>query len=248
MTRRLRKVGTNSGNNGCPTLYELPGTDRYVVQGDRVTDPGELGQLDNLTSAEGAVTVPRELLANFGPKEPVHVPQWISFEDFDGMFVTVKHSAWRLETRRRYASDEATDTYAQFARGESVSWDLDDPWCLERREQVALGKRFERVRVLDEPATEGQRYLLDNARRNTAAGERIHVLPRSRSEELRLPDEDFWLFDGRVVALLHFDDEDTMTGVELITNPVEVVRYVQVREAAEHFAVPFEQAGATFGV
>ncbi|WP_037870311.1 DUF6879 family protein [Streptomyces sp. SPB074] len=248
MSRRLRKVGTNSGNDGCPTLYELPGTDRYVVQGDRVTDPGELDQLDNLTPAEGAVTVPRELLANFGPKEPVHVPQWISFEDFGGMFAKVKHSAWRLETRRRYAEDEATDTYAQFLAEGRVSWDLDDPWCVNRREQAALGKRFERVRVLDEPATEGQRYLLDNARRNTAVGERIHVLSRSRAVELDLPAEDFWLFDGRVVALLHFDAEDNMTGVELITNPVEVVRYAQVREAAEHFAVPFDQAGATFGV
>ena len=106
MTRRLSKVGTNSGNNGCPTLYQLPGTDDYVVQGDRVTDPAELAQLDNLTAEEGAVTVPRELLANFGPKEPVHVPQPITFDDFDGMFTTFKHSAWRLETRRRYAWDE----------------------------------------------------------------------------------------------------------------------------------------------
>ncbi|MFF3121357.1 hypothetical protein ACFVRD_03025 [Streptomyces sp. NPDC057908] len=74
MVRKLRKVGTNSGNDGCPTLYEIPGTDRYVVRGDRVTDAAELNQLDNLTPEEGAVTVPRELLANFGPKEPVHVP------------------------------------------------------------------------------------------------------------------------------------------------------------------------------
>ncbi|MFC5802296.1 hypothetical protein [Streptomyces formicae] len=45
MTRQLRKVGTNSGNNGCPTLYETEGG-TYVVQGDRVTDPAELAQLD----------------------------------------------------------------------------------------------------------------------------------------------------------------------------------------------------------
>lgn len=241
MTRQLRKVGTNSGNNGCPTLYELPGTDTYVVQGDRVTDPAELGQLDNFTAEEGAVTVPRELLANFGPKEPVHVPQWISFDEFDGMFTTLKHSAWRLETRRRYASDEATETYQQFARGEAVAWDLDDPWCVERREQVALGKRFERVRILDEPATDGQRYLLDNARRNSAAGEDIRTLTRDQAEELRLPAEDFWIFDSRVVALLHFDNDDQMTGVELITNPVEVMRYAQVREAAWHHATPYDQ-------
>jgi hypothetical protein len=241
MTRRLWKVGTNSGNDGCPTLYEIPGTDRYVVQGDRVTDSAELGQLENLTADEDAVVVPRELLANFGPKEPVHVPQFIGFDEFGGMFAKLKHSAWRLETRRRYASDEETDTYAQFVAGEPVTWYLDDPWCVGRREQSALGKRFERVRILDEPPTEGQLYLLDNARRNTAVGEDIRVLTRSKANELGLPQEDFWIFDSRVVALLHHDDADEMTGVELITDPVQVLRYAQVREAAWHHAVPYDQ-------
>ncbi|MGW1808243.1 DUF6879 family protein [Streptomyces sp. NPDC002078] len=240
MTRRLWKVGTNSGNDGCPTLYTEPGTDTYVVQGDPVTDPAELSQLD-IADGEAAVTVPRELLANFGPKEAVHVPQPISFAEFGSMFTTLRHSAWRLETRARYAEDEVTDTYRQFAAGQPVTWDLDDPWCTNRREQSAAGKRFERVRILDEPPTLGQRYLLDNARRNTAVGETIRVLTRSKADELQLPRADFWLFDARVVALLQFNDADEMTGVELITNPVEVLRYAQVREAAWHHAVPFDQ-------
>ncbi|MGW0417505.1 DUF6879 family protein [Streptomyces sp. NPDC003015] len=242
MTRRLWKVGTNSGNDGCPTLYTEPGADTYVVQGDPVTDPAEVAQLD-LGEGEAAVTVPRELLANFGPKEPVHVPQPISFAEFGGMFTTLRHSAWRLETRERYAEDEQTDTYRQFTAGEHVTWDLDDAWCTNRREQSAAGKRFERVRILDEPPTPGQRYLLDNARRNSAVGEDIRVLTRSQAEELQLPREDFWIFDARVVALLHFDDADVMTGVELITNPVEVLRYAQAREAAWHHAVPYGQFG-----
>ncbi|MET8409683.1 DUF6879 family protein [Streptomyces sp. NPDC005195] len=241
MTRRLWKVGTNSGNDGCPTLYTEPGTDTYVVQGDPVTAPADLAQLD-LAAGEAAVTVPRELLANFGPKEPVHVPQHISFEDFGAMFAKLKHSAWRLETRRRYASDETTSTYAQFLAEGHVEWDLDDPWCAGRRAQSSLGKRFERVRILDEPPTVGQRYLLDNARRNTAVGEDIRVLARSRAEELGLPCEDFWLFDARVVALLHHDDADNLTGVELITDPVQVLRYAQAREAAWHHAVRYERA------
>lgn len=238
MARRLRMAGTNSGNNGCPTLYEDVDTGEYLVQGDAVTDPADVAQLRNVKAGEGFVTVPRELLANFGPKEPVHVPQLISFDEFDGMFATLAHSAWRLETRRRYASDEQTDTYRQFVAHGAVDWDLTDPWCAERREQSALGKRFERVRVLDEPATIGQEYLLDNARRNNAVGEDVRTLPRARAEELRLPQEDFWIFDGRVVALLHFDEDDHMTGVELLTNPVDVLRYSQAREAAWHYAKP----------
>ncbi|MET8678909.1 DUF6879 family protein [Streptomyces sp. NPDC004647] len=244
MARRLRMVGTNSGNNGCPTLYEVEDSGDYLVQGDAVTDPAELAQLRNVKPGEGFVTVPRELLANFGPKEPVHVPQFISFDEFDGMFETFAHSAWRLETRRRYASDEDTDTYQQFARGERVAWDLEDPWCVSRRQQSAQGKRFERVRIVDSPATPGQLYLLDNARRNAAVGEDIRNLARSDADSLRLPAEDFWLFDSRVVALLHFDQGDGMTGVELVTNPVDVLRYCQARDAAWHLAKPHGEFAA----
>ncbi|MFJ8828277.1 DUF6879 family protein [Streptomyces sp. NPDC102467] len=65
---------------------------------------------------------------------------------------------------------------------------------------------------------------------------------RRRADELALPGEDFWLFDSRVVALLHHDDDDVMTGVELVTNPVEVLRDAQAREAAWHHAIPYDKA------
>jgi hypothetical protein len=71
----------------------------------------------------------------------------IDFDEFDGLFESFQHTAFRLETRRRYRSDEQTETYRRFAAGQEPGWDLDDPWCRSRREQVALGKRFERVRT-----------------------------------------------------------------------------------------------------
>jgi len=44
---RLRFLGSDSGERGCPTLYA---TDRYtyVVQGWTVTDPEALGDLYNV--------------------------------------------------------------------------------------------------------------------------------------------------------------------------------------------------------
>ncbi|MGK5631280.1 DUF6879 family protein [Streptomyces sp. URMC 123] len=244
MARRLWMIGTNSGNNGCPTLYEDLDTGDILVQGDEVTDPEDIAQLKNVKAGEGVVTVPRELLVNFGPKGMEHVPVLIGFDEFDGMFETFEHAAWRLETRRAYQSDVETDTYQRFARGEDAGYDLNDPWCVSRRRQTALGKRFERVRIVDDPATTGQLYLLDGARRNAAVGEDIRNLRRTDAERLGLPAEDFWIFDSRVVALLHFDDADRMTGVELITDPVKVVRYCQVRDAAWHHAIPHEQFSA----
>lgn len=183
------------------------------------------------------VAAPREPLADFGPKEVGRTPSLIDFDEFDAMFETFEHTAWRLETRRAYRSDEETETYRRFMRGEDAGYDLDDPWCASRREQTALGKRFERVRIVDDPPTPGQLYLLDGARRNSAVGEDIRNLRRNEAERLRLPAEDFWIFDSRVVALLHFDDADRITEIELITDPVEVVRYCQARDAAWHHAV-----------
>ncbi len=189
--------------------------------------------------------VPRELLVDFGPKEVTRVPNIIGLDEFDRLFTQFERTAWRLETRRRYASDEATDTYAQFTRGEPVNWDgVDAEWCAERREQTALGKRFERVRVVDNPPTPGQLYLLDNARRNSAVGEDIRNLGRSEAQRLQLPEEDFWIFDTRLVARLNFDDADNLGSVELITDPVEVNRYAQGRDAAWHYAVPYETFAA----
>ncbi|MFF4217552.1 DUF6879 family protein [Streptomyces nondiastaticus] len=167
--------------------------------------------------------------------------EFIGFGEFDEMFETFEHAAWRLETRRAYRSDEETKTYQRFMQGRDAGYDLNDPWCASRREQSALGKRFERVRIVDDPPTPGQLYLLDGARRNAAVGEDIRNLRRSDAEGLRLPAEDFWLFDSRVATLLHFDSADRLTGVELITDPVKIVRYCQARDAAWHHAVATRQ-------
>lgn len=57
---------------------------------------------------------------------------------------------------------------------------------------------------------------------------------------LGLPEEDFWIFDSRLVARLNFDSDDRLVDVELITEPAEVVRCSLVRDAAWHHAVPHE--------
>ncbi|WP_327401213.1 hypothetical protein OG194_14085 [Streptomyces sp. NBC_01288] len=245
MARRLRFNGTGSGVNGCPAVHEDLDTGEVIIHGPALTDPDDIARLRHLGQDEVPIVVPRELLVDFGPKEVTRVPNVIGLDEFDRLFTQFEHTAWRLETHRRYASDEVTDTYAQFTRGEPVDWDgKDAEWCAERRAQTALGKRFERVRIIDSPPTPGQLYLLDNARRNSSVGEDIRNLPRADAERLQLPEEDFWIFDSRLVVLLNFDDTDDLVNVELITEPVEVNRYAQARDAATHYAEPYEEFAA----
>jgi hypothetical protein len=244
MARRLRFNGTGSGDTGCPAVHEVLDTHEVIVHGPPLTDPDDIARLQHLGAGEVPIVVPRELLVDWGPKDMTREAKIIDLDAFNGLFETFRHSAWRLETRRRYASDEVTDTYAQFVESGTVRWDMGSWYCRTIRTQVADGKSVGRVRIVDNPSTTGQRYLMANARRNAELGEDIRNLWREDAEQLQLGTEDFWIFDSRLVALLNFDDADNLINVELITEPAEVVRYSVLRDAALHRAIPHERFAA----
>jgi hypothetical protein len=244
MARRLRFTGTDSKNGGCPALHEVVATGDVIVQGPPVTDPDELAQLQHYGSGDVAVVVPRELLVNHAPKEMQRVPKIVPPEEFGRLFETFEHSAWHLETRRGYASDREDEGYAQFLATGEAPMDLDSDWCRNITRQTAAGKQVGRVRVVDNPPTEGQRFLLSYARVNAATGEDARCVWREDAERAHLPAEDFWIFDSRLVAILRFDDEDSWHDVEIITEPAEVLRYCQVRDAAVHTSLPYDAFAA----
>ncbi|MFD8980267.1 DUF6879 family protein [Streptomyces sp. NPDC059564] len=240
MARRLRFNGTGSGEGGCPAVHEDLDSGEIIVHGPPLTDPEDIAQLQHLSPGEVSIVVPRELLVDFGPKEVTRVPRVIDLEAFGRLFENFEHTAWRLETRRRYASDEVTSTYAEFLRGEQPAWDVETEWSTTIRAKTGAGATVGRVRLVDDPPTDGQRYLLAYAERNASLGEDIRNMWRADADRLRLPSEDFWIFDSRLVALLNFDDADNLLGAELITEPAEVNRYCQVRDAAWHYAIRYE--------
>ncbi|MFJ8844447.1 DUF6879 family protein [Streptomyces cyaneofuscatus] len=216
MARQIRFDASDSGGKESPSDHEDRESGEVTVHESPGADTGDMPQLQHL--CEGI----------------------IDLDEFEGLFRTFDHSAWRLESRRRFASDEATDTYRQFVKTGTVDWDGEDPYCELIRSQTAQGKRVERVRIVDHPPTTGQLYLLNNAKRNSGLGEDIRNLWRADAERLRLPSEDFWLFDSRLAAM-RFDDEDNLVDVELITESAEMARYSAIREAAWHHALSFEE-------
>ncbi|MEU3342688.1 DUF6879 family protein [Streptomyces sp. NPDC006668] len=244
MARRLRFNGTDSKNGGCPAVHEDTESGEIIVQGPPLSDPADLALLRHFGPDDAAVVVPRELLVNHGPKEMERVPEIIGLDEFGQLFRTFEHSAWRLETRRGYASDREDPTYTEFVETGTLTLDYDDEWSRNIRSQTLAGKSIGRVRIVDEPPTQGQLFLLADSPRNTAAGEDIRCLPRSEAEARLLGNEDFWIFDSRLVARLNFDAEDVFHDVEVITKPAEVLRYVQLRDVAMHGAVPCDEFAA----
>lgn len=169
------------------------------------------------------------------------MPQFIDDDTFGDYFRQFEHTAWRLETRRGYASDRAGEKWQRFLEGQDIGHDPDNAWRTNIRTQTGQGKRIERVRLVDDPPTAGQRFLFASAAGNIAAGEDIRNLWRTDAEKLALPAEDFWLFDARRALLLRFDEGDEYLGSELIEDPARIVHYCQVRDAAWHCAVRREE-------
>ena len=165
------------------------------------------------------------------------MPELIPFKQAAYLFEDFRHTAWRLETRGGYASDRASAKWQRWESGEDIRHDPDNEWRANVRAQVAAGKRFERVRILDEPPTAGQRFLLASGLGNVEAGEDIRNLSRTDADRLNLPRFDFWLFDSRIIMKFRFDENDVTLGVELIEDPAEVVAACQARDAAWHHAI-----------
>ncbi|WP_309029177.1 DUF6879 family protein [Streptomyces alfalfae] len=232
----LRFIGTSSEEGDCPTLYEIPETDEILVQGDRETDPSHLAALRDVKPSETFVRVPRSLLTRYAPRAVA--PELVPFKEISHLFSDFRHTAWRLETRRGYASDRNSPKWQRWTAGEDMTAEPDTAWHENVRAQASRGKRVERVRLVDEPATLGQQFLAATAPRNVAAGEDIRNLTRTEAEALRLPDDDFWLFDSKTVARFAFDEDDTTLGVYVTEDPAEVLAACQARDAAWHHAVP----------
>lgn len=161
----------------------------------------------------------------------------------NNLFRDFEHTAWRLEARRYYRSPTDGTAFEDFLAGRDPGSAWLSSWLDLMREQTSQGKRVERVRIVDEPPSDYQRFLMWGAQLNTAAGEDIRCLSRVRAEELKLPASDFWVIDSRRVVLLSFDEDDRPLAPTVVDDPATVVEHCAARDAAWHHAVPVARYG-----
>lgn len=151
-----------------------------------------------------------------------------------------------MEVRSRYNPSYEGETLRKFLGGEPLDLSWMQDWLRMVREATAEGKRFARVRVVELPLSDWNRYSYVLAEHNIAAGEDIRYLVRGEVDALGLPDYDYWLFDSSKLVKMHFDDDDRFLGGEVIEDLAEIVQANYWRDAAWHKAVRRDDFAAEF--
>jgi len=175
---------------------------------------------------------------------------------FEQILAGAQRSLWRFEQQRAYVVNDEAGLFAAFQRGELIE-PTQAPglraWFGQVRELTSLprGLRIGRVRIIDEPATEYQRWLQYVDRWNRAAGEEIHYLPRriykqygaNRRGQLWSPfgDADWWIIDDQLVLIMRRDAAGVRTCVEITDEPAEMADALQFRRHAENIARALER-------
>lgn len=162
---------------------------------------------------------------------------------FGELFRSFQRRARRLEGRRRYNEPSEQAALARFLGGQAKdpAYTAARSGWLQGTIQAAArdGRRFERVRVVDDPLTDYQRFGLRNCRDNAAAGEDMRYLDRARAIQLDLPDHDFWLFDDERLALLWFTPDGRLLGAQVTQETALIRQHAHWLDVAQKEATPY---------
>lgn len=165
-------------------------------------------------------------------------------EAFDALFDAFRHSVTRLETLPAYAVGGAeAERLAAFhdGRPRPLRTVVTDPWLarIARTSPGPDGKRWERVRVVDDPLTGYQRYQMASYRESQACGEQVSI---ARRRDVDIAGRDFWLFDAGTphgfAVLMAYDEEGRWLGADRVDDPDVVADLAVELDAAAKYAMP----------
>lgn len=153
---------------------------------------------------------------------------------------TCERSAVHLEMRDGYMADDPL--YTAWKAGHRLnpantsSWWR--PWLQTMADTIARGIDVRRARIVSEPVSQYIRFEYEVTFTNTAAGEKVRWLPRSRATDIALPGNDFWAIDDSLVMVHHFSGEGDFVTEEITSDPAVVKLCVSAFETVWERAVP----------
>lgn len=164
----------------------------------------------------------------------------VSYEDFKAL-ARARKRAFHLEQRDAYNVEPEDEPFGRWLRGEPDDYAWHADWLDFVRHATAAGVQVQRVRLASLPLTDYIRWGLDVSPLNIDAGEDIRYLPRHLAEDIKLPDEDYWLLNDDVLVLSVFS-ADGRTGGFARPSSTELLRQcAAVRDQVWERAVPYSQ-------
>ncbi|MGW7294681.1 DUF6879 family protein [Streptomyces xiamenensis] len=155
-------------------------------------------------------------------------------------FDTFTREAFRLETLDTYSIPRSEKYVQAFLAGEPQPEDFaTNPWMTTVRNATESGKKMYRVHIVTRPLTGYLRYELGwGYHRNAQAGEEFFILDTTERDNPLAGVPDFWMFDEKTVAVMHYDASYAFIGTE--TLPAEQVDdFLGYRDLAMAHAEPF---------
>jgi hypothetical protein len=164
----------------------------------------------------------------------------LGYEDFKALACTRKR-AFHLEQRDTYNVAAEDEPFGRWLRREPDDYAWHQDWLNFLRQATAAGVKVQRVRLASIPHSDYISWGLDVSPLNIKAGEDIRYLPRHLTEDIALPDEDFWLFDDDTLILSVFSADGRTGGFARETAPELLKQCVAVRDQVWERAIPYAQ-------
>jgi hypothetical protein len=164
----------------------------------------------------------------------------IDQDEFNRLLATFGWTAFRFETRTAYKLGYERVDFERFLAGSPVpppELDWWRPWLEQIARLISEGKQVTRVRVMDEPPTDYQRWELWAGSWHAEAGEQIRYIRRSHAAGVGLPlDCDWWLLDEQRLIVIRYHDDGGIAGKTLTDDPGVIARHCAFRDLAVRYA------------
>jgi hypothetical protein len=110
------------------------------------------------------------------------------------------------------------------------------------RKHRTAGSTCRRARVVSEPLSEYQQWVLSSAALFIDAGEDIRYVPRPRLTMTSLPGSgDFYVFDDNLVMFLHYAGNGTNTAFEITDEPQATRACQEAFQSVWQIATPLRE-------
>ena len=155
---------------------------------------------------------------------------------FEDAWSRSKVRIFRLESLPVYNVPEDMKIFEEWKKTKKFSANSYEEWLQKLEKTKERGVVMQRVRVAQLPLSDYLKYEVDFWKNNSIkAGEQISFIEKEKYQKLLegldFKQEDFWMFDDKLVIIFHYSENGNLLNEELVTDPVLVNRHVQLKKA-----------------